>query len=526
MKPAFYIYDNSMQNILCGVVERLLYLTSKENGQLVYQEPGLPVLKAPIKPKKDVWRSNAYYINLLAELVGKISPISNQDVIDSRPRDKVRRFELARDEFDRDGLQKRHAIVTYFVKGDKFCVSDLGTSCPRIIAFPSFVYGLRFARWIVAMESLVYKAINKVFNSEVVMKCKNCVEVANAIVKAWKDVESDEKGWWRLINMGDDNLIIFRDHMGQVRGLRIDARRWDQHNDIDTVIFKQTLYHRVAKGDPEFKELLQLLSWQRVYRCEAVGRDAITGDLLQLIVENVIGLTRSGDFDTALGAIVVATSSVHGCFRGMEKPTSREKLVEEVFEYFHDRGFELKLEGKPDNIYQCEFCQCRPLYDGTGWRMVRNMLAVIKDTYSVCDAKNYRERMSQIGTAGCIVSAGVPVFQALYSAMLRCANCHVREKTWESNEWRDSGLAWMSGIGIPGMKSVKKASTTITQEARYSMLRMYDITPEAQEALEKDFDDVQLGDDPGFRCMLDSQSLKMAFKLPEGLNANVMGFSF
>jgi len=522
MYPSYFVYPHSTQTVLQGAVERLLFIVQKEpNGEIKYSSPGVPELAPPLTPEKDVWMiNNAYFMLEIRRIIGKLCPLSSEEAIERLPPDKKKRYQQALAEYRLTGLKKKHAKVTIFVKPEKMAAKDLGTACPRIIAFPGFVFGGQFARWILACKAPVLNAINRIYGGTVVMKGLNAVEVASAIVKAWHACEND--GTSLPINMGDDNLVFCRDHNKEVHGLRIDASRWDQHNHEQTVIFKQWLLRLLFAGDVEYEHLLWLLEHQLNYDCEAVSRDQRTGIKYVLQILRCIGRMRSGDMDTDFAAIVIALCALHGFLRDYT-PVPLNDLIAQLKEYFMRRGFKLKLEGLATCIEECEFCQSRPIFDGERWIMVRSLSAVIKDTYIICDKINLLERMAQIGTAGSIISAGIPIFEAFYRAMLRAGYTKkgVRKGTWNTNAWRDNGLAWLSGMGIPGMKKVQASQRAITEEARYSMYKAYNVTPVEQMAMEKDFDNVERGDAPGFKLILAG----LHEYSPGLVDADVMGFS-
>jgi hypothetical protein len=110
--------------------------------------------------------------------------------------------------------------------------------------------------------------------------------------------------------------------------------------------------------------------------------------------------------------------------------------------------------------------------------MVRNLDAIVKDTAFICEKQNVPERMSQIGIAGKMMYADIPIMGALYHRLSNGAK--VRPYTWQENAWQSQGLAWQSGLAVDGMNIVTQASDDITETGRISYEKAVGVTPMEQ----------------------------------------------
>jgi len=496
--PDFIIFENRLQEGLCGLMERVLFKPKKINGKMVFDTDGFPILEDPPKPVPKVWDDHNYYSKQIVELVGICTVLSNEEVVDSRPPDKKKVYQEALDYFNKiKPLYKDCYKLTHedawpdgFVKAEwmelKYLLGML-TSCPRIISASRTVYNLRLARFITAIEKKIYSAINRIWDptgrTKVVQKGYNGEEQAWNIVKAWRDVEEGVADF-RLINQGDDNVIIlkcFVDGKLTTRAVTIDAERFDQHVHIDTVKFEHLLYKKIFKFDTEFNELCQLLAWQQSYNIRGRFRDD-EGNPYKLLVKGCKGRRRSGDMNTSLGNIYIATALLHGKLE-FYKPMDLADFKHSLMGFCLTHGFVCKVEGEASTIDGIEFCRSHPFYNGSRWKMVPSIKSLTKYTMYKCPTKDIDERMSMIGIAGRLAFSDVPLYGEFFNQF---PDKRVKKSSWNNNRWRDSGISYLTGVGRGDINRISKATGPVTEAGRISMFEGQGLVPSHQIAYEQD----------------------------------------
>lgn len=506
----YCIFSNSLQSGLSGLVERLIFTPCKDANGNVIIDPltRLPQLKEPPKPRPGIWKCNKYYRVMVCELVGIHSAWTQQEFIDTRRNNKLKnRYSMAKAEYERRGLLLSDSNPQAMVKAEKMKLKAFIT--PRIIQFCNPIYNLLLGKYISSAEKKIYAAIDLVWDPsgrlKTIMKNYNAEEVATLIVYAWEEVELGNKHV-ALINQGDDNVAIMRvlvtercsdtglmTTKSKVCAMVVDAERFDQHVHYDTLLFEHSLYMSIYNDAPaeQVKELQRLLKRQREYSIQSFFKCEQTWDTYRVDVKNIKGRRRSGDMNTSLGNNFIATALLHGFFQGYE-PTTVEEIRASLAAYSLDRGFSIKFEGYAEAIEEIEFCQTHPVNTGhkridtrfrigevvDRWIMVRNLDSLVKDTHFICDEQNVLERMSQIGIAGSMMYADIPIHGEFYKKLRN--GTPVKPYSWQTNAWTGQGLAWQSGCGMSDMNVVSEATDEVTEVARGSYLRAFGVTPAEQ----------------------------------------------
>jgi len=110
------------------------------------------------------------------------------------------------------------------------------------------------------------------------------------------------------------------------------------------------------------------------------------------------------------------------CVVFMEEQEARA-FREGVPLWFRRRGFSMQVEEDATEFEQIEFCQTHPVELSTGWRMVRNLSAVMRKDpmclIPVPNGKVYRKWLGAVGTCGGKLSSGVPVHESVYEVFSR-----------------------------------------------------------------------------------------------------------
>lgn len=499
--PNYVIFNNSLEAGLVGQVERLLRVPVKDDeGNVIMDEfTGMPKLKMPPKPLKYVWNDHLYYEKAVANHVGKHLAWNEEEFVASRRCGKIRaRYLLAHKEYLKRGFKASDGDPQCMVKAEKMKLKKFMT--PRIIQYCNPVFNLLLGKYVSSAEKKIYEAIDLVWDPtgrlKTIMKGYNSEEVATLIRMAWLEVDSGKRDF-HLINQGDDNIIIIRvkgnGGVEETVALVVDAERFDQHVHYDTLMFEHHLYKRIYKNAPKWQraELAMLLRHQSKYNMKSWFKSEKDGRTYRVDIPNVKGRRRSGDMNTSLGNNYLATALLHGFLKDY-KVTNLSDLKEGLSKYSLDHGFTIKFEGYATCIEEIEFCQSHPVNSGhyrrdtrfndgaeiERWIMVRNLDAIVKDTAFICEKQNVPERMSQIGIAGKMMYADIPIMGALYHRLSNGAT--VRPYTWQENAWQSQGLAWQSGLAVDGMNIVTQASDDITEIGRTSYEKAFGVTPMEQ----------------------------------------------
>jgi hypothetical protein len=151
-------------------------------------------------------------------------------------------------------------------------------------------------------------------------------------------------------------------------------------------------------------------------------------------------------------------------------------------EWFDDMGFVMTKEEPVYELYQVEFCQCKPVIGGNGLIMCRNFeKAREKDTICLFDISNpiaAAKWLGAVGECGLSLTSGIPVFQEMYKAYRR----HGLDSDIKHSVGWECGMTHMA-------KGLHPKETPISDDARYSFYVAFGITPDEQEALEEYYKD-------------------------------------
>jgi len=212
----------------------------------------------------------------------------------------------------------------------------------------------------------------------------------------------------------------------------------------------------------------------------------------------VEGRKMSGDNDTGTGNILVMVAMDYAYCesRNIEKyeifndGDDSGVILEEdhlsaylngISEWFWAMGFSVVVEKPVWELEQILFCQSQPVFDGSGYVMVRNPLTALrKDATSITPLRNateYSNWIKSVGVGGLSISGGLPVWQDFYSLLERSAG----RKAKVTSAYLDYGLKQK----MQGMK--REYSNSISDQTRLSFYKAFGVTPAHQVALERRF---------------------------------------
>jgi len=441
------VYNNNVDTIERALIER--YFLCKDGDHF---RPAFKVGPSSYKSE--------HFVTFRSLVLGKLESfpvLTRQQVVDSYRGAKYKSYAQAMLSLQRNPLTKADSLLTSFSKFEKVDVSKP----PRVINPRSKRYNLELGRYIKRAEHSYFKAINFAFGAltpATVIKGYNADASASILFQKWSR---------------------FRDPVA----IGLDATKFDMHVSVCALKYEHSFYTAKFPGDLRLRRLLR---WQLHNRGTAYAADGT-------IKFEMHGTRSSGDLNTSLGNCILMCSIVWAycqnlgiqielanngddCVVFMERrdePLFRSSLCS----FFKLRGFAMVLEETVDEFEQVEFCQTRPVQLATGWRMVRNLPAMLrKDPMCLIplpNAKVYRKWLDAVGTCGTILCSGVPVAHAFYDVFKKHGvNCgRLIDEVFKNR----SQLTAMKGV---------REGTNIDARARVSYYYAFGVTPDLQVVFE------------------------------------------
>lgn len=340
---------------------------------------------------------------------------------------------------------------------------------PRLIQPAKPEYNVLIGRFLKPLEHVMYHALERVFGAPVVMKGRNAYQTGELFAEAW---------------------ARYRDPVA----LRLDAKRFDQHQKLGILGWTHIVYQFFCALSNEEREYLK-------WRLTVHGfMHCCDGDLKYV----VHGCKCSGHIDTALGNVLVMCGAIYSFLHhyGLARPgwcavsvfdngddctlvgerSIITMLAPLVDPFFQQLGLIMKVEPIVDVLEKATFCQTVPVFDGVAWRMVRDPhLSMSKDATIL--GKHFTgdllgPQLHAISQCGLALTAGLPVLQSYYLAMGR-GQSKVRGADIRLLDTGFFRLAHGLQLG---------RTAPVTDAARVSFARAFDICPDLQVELERQFD--------------------------------------
>jgi len=359
--------------------------------------------------------------------------------------------------------------LSVFAKFEKLSVAKAA----RVINPPSARYGLVLGKYLKLNEEVYFKAINHAWGartSRTVIKGVDVFDAAEVLRAKWDEFE--------------DPVAI-----------GLDARKFDAHVSKRALRYEHKFYNRVFKAE----ELREVLEWQ--LDSESIGY-CYDGR----IQASFPGTRCSGDLNTSLGNCLLMCSMIwaYARERGLKCELANNgddcvvimnradvaRFMADVDKWFAIRGFRMTVEKPVDEFEKVEFCQSRPVFDGTRWRMVRNpFTCLIKDPMCLrplTTVKGLRKWRGAVGRGGLSLVSGIPVMQAFYGSMLRgtqaCSDRYFTNVVCKGNSLLERGA------------HLKSVVSEVSADARSSFAVAFGINPAEQVAMESYYNDLTLVD--------------------------------
>lgn len=474
----FLVYNSSIWNLARALNERFFY--AKVNGSW----------QLPPQPVEGKWEELATLVHpLLVDSLHKFTPYAREEIpllYTGRKRSIYLRAEV---DLQCKPLTAADFMLNIFGKTENLdsTVKKQEDIVMRVIQARGARYNLELGRYLKKIEHQVYKDIDNMFAKETGLSYKY-----KTIIKGMNSETTAKHVCWKW------------DHFDNPVFIGVDAKRYDQCVSVASLIFEHLIYPKYFKNKRHRKTLKWLLSAQIKNKGKGFCDDG-------KIKYEHLGGRCSGDMNTGLGNSVQMASMLFGYMRslGITKYAvicngddagiivERElcdRVLNGIEQYFLELGFRLEVEEPVYQLEEISFCQTKPVWDGKSYRMIRDInVSASKDALSITKFQSIKDwvyYMDSVGQGGLSMTAGMPMLQEYYSAMIRVAkeNCPSKfnmSKRKPQLMDRQTGL-WHLSNGM------NRKYTEVTQEARVSFYEAFGITPIVQMEMEEKYRNVKL----------------------------------
>lgn len=455
----FGAHEHNMCNAKRAVAERVLFVPDGSGG-----------LMKPPKPSSQKYVDDTLHpfrISLEKAIHGDssfpIHPLTDDQFIGCYHGSKKKRYQEACDSLVRNPVTQRDAHINAFVKVEKINLTAKADPCPRLIQPRTFRYGAALGRHIKHAEKPLFKLIADVYGGPTVLKGYDCIASAQ-----------------HLRNMWDE----FQDPVA----VGLDASRFDQHCSKEMLSWEHRIWKSICRGGREFDELL---SWQ----LENIGRVYTEEGVIKYKTD---GCRMSGDMNTSSGNCLIMCAMVYCWAKSQRIPKFRlanngddcvviierkqVAKVSSISSWFRDLGYTMKVEEPVSEFERIVFCQTQPVWDGVGYRMVRDpRISIGKDLTSTLDLNqqsNIDKWLSAMRDGGLALTVGIPIMQEFYG-MFPHSERSVGKKDRSLDRLLDAGIWRMVPMVYKGYRGVDDRS-------RYSFWLAFGITP-SNQVIAEDF---------------------------------------
>lgn len=390
----------------------------------------------------------------------EVEPWTRTQMVNHYSGPKRARYQRAYESLEHDNVTRQDAKLKMFLKPEKYHVGeDVKHKPPRCIQYRSERYGLELGKYIHALEAEVYKITDK-SDTPVFAKSRNSVQrAADLAAKA---------------AMYADPVYVLLDQSG-----------WDAHVNETLLTYEHKLYSTMLDSD----HMRFLLSLQT----KNVGATK-NGTRYQTPFTRM-----SGDMNTALGNCVINHALLYGwatesgldaCYYidgddsvvVIDRSQLDRAIGAQPGKWFLKWGMESKIDWA-DQFEHCEFCQSRPVWDGVGWRMVRNpeRFFIRSQWTTGPHHENFFPRLvASIAKCEMAMSVGIPIINPLANNMLAASGLDPNVKVWRGVDryFKARWEAWSPD-------RAHLATREISEESRLSMEAAWGYSPALQIEMEQ-----------------------------------------
>lgn len=440
------MHNNTLPNVLRGLRERV-YLVNRGRGH----EP-------PPVPEPGVYRNLDQFGEAVARCARVSGPWSYDEFVLSYTGPKQRLYRAAADSLMSRGIEPRDGMLDTFVKAEKLPLEAKPDPAPRVIQPRSPRYNAYVGRYLKPLEKRIYQGVDEVFGEKTILSGYNAHDTARLLRKKWDSFED-------CVAVG------------------LDAARFDQHVSVQALEWEHGVYDMVY-NEPR---LMEVLRWQIYNR----GRVRLAEATVHYTVD---GRRMSGDMNTSMGNKLIMCALVWRYLRDVQVPAKLGNNGDDCVVFMRRRdyarfsagldawftryGFTIVAEEPVDVFEKIEFCQQRPVFDGSRWVMTRSPIAGLAKDCTLIGVdparaeREYRRWAAGVGVAGLKAMGGVPVVQEVYAGLAGMSDGGGPE------------LDQYSGLAVAA-RGMDRAFSQPTPECRASYYLAWGIEPHAQAVMEE-----------------------------------------
>lgn len=463
-------FNNSIENCLAAILGRVLF--RKFNGNYI--------------PYREMIHVSGAFISLITCFNNDLEPIlpmAAPIALDLFPGlyvgRKRRNYEQALKEFNEVGFKPSQAHIKMFLKYEKDVRTLKPERIPRVISPAGFVYLLLTGSYVKSVEERIYECVNELFGYKVVAKGVNYNTLANMIADNWNSYAN-------------------------CCSIDLDVSKMDQSITVEMLTWVHTIISKCFSSD-ERDYVFGLLSFSR--RPIVKGR-ADNGKFKY----KVIGTLTSGQMFTSLTGVLVVCGILYrfckdnnlrlincgdDCTLYGEKGDIKASYAK-LEKLFLKAGMIVEI-GKPqDSLEGSEFCQIRVVQDGTVYRSVRNVKAVLSKDSVCLDRIVVPHKLAawcrSVAKGGLASFGGIPVLQNLYKCMLRSYDnfvCTAKLSKRQSKRMRQYEVSRDGQYAIWGF-DLTHEFTECSDSMRLSFENAYGVSPVDQLLLEEYYDNLMI----------------------------------
>jgi len=440
----------------------------------------------PPKPAPGVFSGRMVNVlNQLRPFLPSTAPMTFDEFVDSFKGRKKRRYAEALKQLRETGSSvSEDAKVQVFVKYEKTDRTSKADPVPRVISPRDPKFNLRVGRYLRPIEEKLFDSLGELFGHRTVFKGMDNTTVATTLREKWD---------------------MFRKPVA----IGLDASRFDQHVSLDALKFEHSVYPLCFEYKTDRNKLRSLLKHQLVNRCSGYTADGslkyeiegtrMSGDMNTSLGNCVLMCMMIKAYSDAVGVVTQLANNGDDCVVFMEEK-DLGKFSFGLKRWFMEMGFNMQVEAPSYEFEHIEFCQTRPVFDGSEWVMSRNPLtAIIKDSVMLKNPDSYHMMfplwMKSVGVGGIKLAGKLPIFQSFYKMYERSGADSYRRGKGSRGKQRfadslsEDLLPWyMREHQISGSRTVGE----ISPECRASFYTAWGVTPCEQIALESYYDAMTL----------------------------------
>lgn len=400
------------------------------------------------EPQEEEYKRCLTYVDNLLQHLGQTPKLTPAQVIEhKKDPGSRRRYLRAFSHIKTRGLDSGFTKIKAFVKIEKWDESLLTKKAPRLIQFRSYEYCALLSQFLIPIEQKLWSYEENGIN--VFAKGLSTLTIAKVIV--------------RMSELWDDTIFVMADHS-----------KFDSCILSKWIKLEEKMYMNCAM-DEELEWLMQQQQQNR-----GLTRNGIR--------YRCVARKMSGEYNTSLGDSVINYCILKDVFRNVEHHIfvngddsviavrkSQLHKIDLTEQQWLKYGMKTTYE-ITDDVEQVEFCQCKPVMIRQGvYRMVRKPDRVM--SRGIVAVKRYQgiawnRLVKSIGMSEMACHDGIPVLQAFAEHLMRAAGDVKHINSEISMHARNE-------------RTLNPLHKKITDEARNSFYRAFDIPPSKQISMEQ-----------------------------------------